>query len=171
MGEDALFEIRDRDGWSAILGEIAAELGMVATLVDPQGMILLHEGEYPETCLRVRRRPQSLTFVCGQSSQALMKQAERSRGPVVELCQIGLCKMVIPIFSGDRFIGAVASCSRALVGEELDPFLLSQELGIGEEEARGLLASSGEVEEERVWEVARRWAGRLRSSMEGAHSG
>jgi ligand-binding sensor protein len=165
MGKDELFEIRDRDGWSAILGEIAAELGMVATLVDPQGMILLHEGEYPETCLKVRRRPQSLTFVCGQSSQALMKQAERSRGPVVELCQIGLCKMVIPIFRGDRFLGAVASCSRALVGEELDPFLLSQELEIGEEEAQELLSSTPEIEEERLWEVARRWEERLRAAL------
>ncbi|MGQ9655525.1 MAG: PocR ligand-binding domain-containing protein [Thermodesulfobacteriota bacterium] len=165
---NVLFEIREKGKWLEILGEIASDLGMVATLVDPQGMILLHAGDYPEICLRVRRRPQALSFVCGQSSQALMKQAERSRGPVVELCQIGLCKMVIPLFSGDRFLGAVASCSRALVGEELDPFLLSQELGIGEEEAQGLLASSGEIDEERVWEVARRWAGRLGSLMEGA---
>jgi ligand-binding sensor protein len=141
---------------------------MAATLVDRDGKILLHAGDYPEICRRVRARETSLSFVCGQTSQVMMKQAERSRRPQVDLCQIGLCKMVIPLFDGDEFIGATAVCSRALVGEELDPFLVAQELGMKEEEALALLRSTPQVEEQTVRAVADQWAARIQEAMDAA---
>jgi ligand-binding sensor protein len=148
-----------------MLQAIASELGMVATLVDPQGKILLHAGDYPDVCIRVRKKAETLTFVCGQTSQVMMKQAEKTREPAVDLCQIGLCKMVIPVFQGDRFLGALTACARALVGEELDPFMVARELDISEEEAGALLESTPQVDEEKVNEVAQTWAERIQQAM------
>jgi ligand-binding sensor protein len=166
VDESLLLTEQDRNGWTQLLKEISSELGMVATLVDPAGKILLHVGDYTDACIRVRKREQTLTFICGQTSQVLMKQAEKTRQPVVDVCQIGLCKMVIPLFRGERFLGAVTSCSRALVGEELDPFLVAQELGIEEEEARTLIESVPKVDEEKVQEVASQWADRVRALVQ-----
>lgn len=155
-------DILSEEQWSEILKAFSAELDMVATLVDPRGNILLHVGDYTDICIMVRKRPQSLTFVCGQTSQALMTQAQRTKGPVIEPCQIGLCKLLIPIFSGEEFIGAVAACSRALAGEELDPFMVAQELGISEQEAESLLSSVPKIEEEKLTDVALYWEDRIK---------
>ena len=166
MEERGLFDIQGEEKWLATLREISSELGMVATLVDPRGRILLHVGDYTDVCIRVRNKEETLTFVCGQTSQVMMKQAEKTRKPVVDLCQIGLCKMVIPVFQGEHFLGAVTACSRALVGEELDPFLVAQELALSEKDAIALLEAVPHVDDEQVQEVARKWAERLRREMQ-----
>lgn len=154
-------EVLGKERWAELLKELSAELGMVATLVDPQGRILLHAGDYTEVCIRLRNRPESLTFVCGQTSQALMKQAERRGEPVLDLCQIGLCKLVIPIFRESRFLGAVAACSRALAGEEPDAFMVAQELGVSEQEAEELLEGASKIEEDLLHRAATRWVERI----------
>lgn len=163
-GNGSPLELLSQERWAELLRELSQELGMVATLVDSQGKILVHVGDYTDVCIRVRNRPESLTFVCGQTSQALMKQAEKTGQPVVDLCQIGLCKMIIPLFRGKSLLGAVAACSRALAGEELDPFMVAQELGISEKEAQELLGSAPQIQEERLWEAAKRWIQKIRSA-------
>ncbi len=155
--EAILLDTLPQDRWEEILRELSQEVGMPATLVDAKGNILVHVGDYTDVCIRVRKRPESLSFVCGQTSQSLMKQAERTGKPVVELCQIGLCKLIVPLFREGKFLGALAACSRALSGEELDPFMVAQELGISEEEASRLLSSTPTIEQESVVEAGDRW--------------
>lgn len=157
----ALSGIMPDEKWMGILKELSRELGMAASLVDANGNILMHVGDYTDVCIRVRRRPESISFVCGQTSQALMKQAEKTRRPVVEPCQIGLCKLVIPLFKRGEFLGAIAACSRALSGEELDPFMVARELGISEEEASEILSSIPTIEEELVVQSGERWYRRV----------
>jgi ligand-binding sensor protein len=163
-GDGSPLDLLPEQRWAELLRELSQELGMVATLVDSQGRILVHVGDYTDVCIRVRNRPQSLTFVCGQTSQALMRQAQKRGEPVVDLCQIGLCKMIIPLFRENRLVGAVAACSRALAGEELDPFMVAQELGISEREAQELLSSAPQIQEEVVQEAARKWISRIRQA-------
>lgn len=169
-GDGSPFDLVPQERWAELLGELSQELGMVATLVDSQGKILVHVGDYTDVCIRVRNRPESLTFICGQTSQALMKQAEKTGQPVVELCQIGLCKMIIPLFREKALLGAVAACSRALAGEDLDPFMVAQELGISEKEAEELLSSAPQIHEEKLWEAARKWIERINNAAAGAAS-
>lgn len=163
-GDGSPLDLLSRERWAELLRELSQELGMVATLVDRQGKILVHVGDYTDVCIRVRKRPESLSFVCGQTSQVLMKQAQKAGQAVVDLCQIGLCKMIIPVFQEKVFLGAVAACSRALAGEELDPFMVAQELGISENEAQELLASAPQIQEEKLWEAARKWTARIGSA-------
>lgn len=163
-GDGSPLDLLPQERWAELLSELSRELGMVASLVDSQGRILVHVGDYTDVCIRVRNRPESLTFVCGQTSQALMKQAEKTGRPVVDLCQIGLCKMIIPLFRGKVFLGAVAACSRALAGEDLDPFMVAQELGISEKEAEELLGSAPQIQQEVLWEAASSWIERIRKA-------
>lgn len=164
LDEASPLDVMSNERWAEVLKELSNELGMMATLVDPQGNILIHVGDYTDVCVRLRKRPESLSFVCGQTSQVLMKQAQSTGEPVVELCQIGLCKLVIPIFQEGRFRGAVAACSRALAGEELDPFMVAQELGISEQEARELLERTPEISKDTLQGVARRWFRRIQQA-------
>jgi ligand-binding sensor protein len=162
-----LLDILPQEKWEGILRELSQEVGMPATLVDAKGNILVHVGDYTDICIRVRKRPESLSFVCGQTSQSLMKQAEKTGRPVVELCQIGLCKLIVPLFKEGKFLGALAACSRALSGEELDPFMVAQELGISEEEASKLLSSTPTIEQEFVLEAGERWHQRAMEWLSG----
>jgi ligand-binding sensor protein len=147
--------------WEDLLEEISSKLQMVASLVDENGRILLHKGTYQEICERVRSDDKTLTFICGQTSTALMKEAEIAGSPVVDVCQIGLCKVVIPIFQSGRMAGAVTACGGLLEGEEPDVFMVSQELGITEGEAETLFRGCPNVEEERAKEIAGLWRKRI----------
>lgn len=160
-GNGSPLDLLPQERWAELLRELSEELGMVSSLVDSRGRILVHVGDYTDVCIRVRNRPESLTFVCGQTSQALMKRAEKTARPVVDLCQIGLCKMIIPLFREKVLLGAVAACSRALAGEELDPFMVAQELGISEREAEELLLRAPQIQEEKLLKAAEKWIERI----------
>jgi ligand-binding sensor protein len=167
---ERLFDLQDREQWMGILRAIGSELGMVATLVDTEGRILLHTGEYPDICRRIRGDDQSISFVCGQTVQVMLKQAEKTQQPVVDLCQIGLSKMLIPVFQRGSFLGAVTACARVPAGEAPDPFMLAQEIGVGEDEAEALLRAAPQVDEEHVEKVTQKWADRIRSLEQKANT-
>jgi ligand-binding sensor protein len=156
-----LFSLLPQEDWAAILREVVSRLAMPATLVDSKGMILARQGEYYELCGLVREKPEVLSFVCGQTGLAMLKEAQTSGKPVVDLCQIGLCKMVVPLFQSGRFLGAVSACGRVPKSESPDPFFISEQLGMSEEEVQGRIQAIPVVDETDVREVARNLYNRL----------
>ena len=62
----------------------------------------------------------------------------RSRKPIIEECDAGLIKMVVPIFVKDEFVGAVGACGFLLDDGEVDSFLVHKMADIDEETVENL---------------------------------
>ena len=59
--------------------------------------------------------------------------AMKTRQAVVEECDAGLVKMVVPIFFADEFVGAVGACGFLLDDGEVDSFLVNKMTEIDED--------------------------------------
>ena len=64
--------------------------------------------------------------------------AMRSRQAVVEECDAGMLKLVVPIFVNDEFVGAVGACGFLLDNGEVDTFLVNKMTDINEDKVERL---------------------------------
>ena len=62
----------------------------------------------------------------------------RENQAVIEECDAGLAKIVVPIFVGERVLGAVGACGMLLDEGEVEPFLIHKTTGIAEDRIEDL---------------------------------
>jgi ligand-binding sensor protein len=136
-----------------VLDDIEQETHMTPTFVDKNGMILLSAGDYNPLCARIRANEDSKNFVCALTSQRMLKEAERIKGPYIDFCEIGLYRFVIPIFSGHELTGAIASCGVKHPDEPVESFFVAKQLDIDEDAARQLIATVLQADPDKVKQV------------------
>jgi len=151
-----VLERKTREEWQAVLDRIAEKTRMTVTLTDDKGgHIISTQGTRCQLCSRIRDRKESLTFICSQCNTAMLEDARESLEPVIDFCDAGLIRMVVPILRDGVLIGQLTACGGAVEDEEIDLFLVSQQTGISEEEAESLARTTPAVSREHVEEIAR----------------
>lgn len=71
-------------------------------------------------------------------------QAKKTKKPVIEECDAGMAKIVVPIYVENQFIGAVGGCGLLLGDDgEIETFLLGKTLDMDESELEKLAEGMG----------------------------
>jgi ligand-binding sensor protein len=83
-------------------------------------------------CPEIKATDKGQSFICAPAHMNIAAAAMRSKKPVIEECDAGLIKMVVPIFVKDVFIGAVGACGFLLDKGEVDSFLVYKMTDIDE---------------------------------------
>jgi ligand-binding sensor protein len=84
----------------------------------------------------------------------MLEEAKRLLRPIVDYCDAGLSRMVVPIVRDGRLIGQLTACGGAPEAEEMDLFLIAKQAGITEAEAEALAAYTPVVSEDEVRTIA-----------------
>ena len=77
-------------------------------------------------------------FICAVAHMNMTAQAKRTRKPVIEECDAGILKIVVPVFVKDEFVGTAGGCGQLLTGGTVDTFMINKTTGIDEKELEGL---------------------------------
>jgi ligand-binding sensor protein len=141
-----VYDIKSQSEWQEILDRVCGRLGMPAALLDENNAILQHSGSRNPLCLRIRDRKESKSAICGQSQQYMAETAWSGRRPVIEACEAGLAKIVLPLFHGGRRAGTLTACGACSKGEEVEGFFIEKSTGLGEEALAKLAAEVPEVD-------------------------
>jgi ligand-binding sensor protein len=128
-----IYRIKSREEFQQILDEVYETLGMPAAIMDTDGMILQSSGERNALCSAIRADLDALTAICAQTQKFMSKEAERSRKPLIELCEAGMVKFVIPLFNNGDCIGSLTACGFCIPGEEIEDFIIQKNTRISEE--------------------------------------
>jgi ligand-binding sensor protein len=80
----------------------------------------------------------------------LATQAKQTQKSLVEECDAGLVKIIVPIFVKDEFLGAAGACGFLLEDGEVDPFLVNMTTGIDEEDIERLSADIETISTEKA---------------------
>ncbi len=134
------YELRDKNAWAEVLANVERQTRMVAALTDAKGSILQTCGERHPLCASIRGDPDSLTSVCSQSNTAMLAVVNKTLTSLLEECDVGLMRMVVPIVREGLLVGQVTACGLAQRDEEVDSFYVSKLLGVSEERADELIA-------------------------------
>lgn len=154
MSESSVYDKKDREKWQELLDETERELGLTCAVLDADNQILQSSGRRNDLCLDIRSRESAKPVICGQSQQFMAGMARSEKNSVVEICEAGMAKLVVPIFNNGNYLGCLTSCGALLPGEAVETFFIDKNTGLGEETIEKMAKTAPIVEKERLEKVA-----------------
>jgi len=142
-----LTDLQPLEKWIELEKEIHARSGLDASVFNTDGIrITGHKKWANELCPVIKANPKGQTLICSAAHQNIAAQAEKTKKPVIEECDAGMLKIVVPVFLNDQFLGAVGGCG-LLLGEdgEIETFLLGKTLDMDESELERLSEDVGSL--------------------------
>ncbi len=122
-----LTDLQPLEKWAALEAAIRDKTGLRARVYDVDGVGITDESAHAnDLCPEIRSNPKGLTFICAVAHQNLAAMAQNTGKPVVEECDAGLIKIVVPIFVGDEFVGAAGGCGLLTADGEVDEFMINK---------------------------------------------
>jgi ligand-binding sensor protein len=91
-----------------------------------------------QLCPAIKATDKGQSFICAPAHMNIATMAMRSKQTVIEECDAGLLKLVVPIFAGEEFVGAVGACGFLLDDGEVDRFLVNKMTDISEADIESL---------------------------------
>jgi len=127
------------EDWIQLEKEIHKQYGLDTNVFNTSGIrITPHKAWVNRLCPEIKATDKGQSFICAVAHMNLATMARNSREAVVEECDAGIVKIVVPIFVGDNFVGAVGACGKCLDDGEVDTFLVNKVTDIEEEKVESL---------------------------------
>ncbi len=104
-------------------------------------------------CPAIKATDKGQSFICAVAHMNLAVMAKNSGKAVVEECDAGLVKIVIPIFMRETFLGAVGACGLLMDDGEVDAFLVNKITDIEEAKVENLSEDIGSISPEKIQEL------------------
>ena len=125
--------------WMNLEKEIHERYGLDTNVFNTSGIrITPNKAWVNRLCPEIKATDKGQSFICAVAHMNLATMARNSREAVVEECDAGIVKIVVPIFVGDNFVGAVGACGKCLDDGEVDTFLVNKVTDIEEEKVESL---------------------------------
>jgi ligand-binding sensor protein len=157
-----LTDILPVDQWIALENDIHDISGLSPKIYNTEGVSITGTNRWTnDLCPEIKAVSKGQTFICSASHTGLASEAEETREAVVECCDAGLLKIVVPIFVGDTFVGAAGGCGLVLEDGEVETFFVGKTIDMDEEKVENLARSVPVITEEKAREVASYIEGRL----------
>ena len=146
-----LTDILPLENWIELENDIHNRYGMDVNVFNTDGVRISEFKQWVnKLCPAVKATDKGQSFICAVAHMNIATQAMKTRKPVVEECDAGLVKIVVPIFMDDTYIGAVGACGLLLDDGEADTFLINKITEIEEETAELLSDDIGTISSEKA---------------------
>jgi ligand-binding sensor protein len=128
-----LTDIAPEEKWEALEQEINRRSGLDANVLNVVGYRISECKNWAnKLCPQIKATDKGQSFICAPAHMNIAAQAMQTRKTVIEECDAGLVKMVVPVFVGEEFVGAIGACGFLLDDGEVDTFLVHKMTGIEE---------------------------------------
>lgn len=129
-----LVDICPPEKWKILEDEILNRSGLNASVYNVDGIRINKSSQWPNRlCPEIKAEPRGQSFICATAHMNIANQARQNGQAVIEECDAGLIKLVVPIFVNGDFIGSVGGCGHLLDDGEVDSFLVNKITEIDEE--------------------------------------
>ena len=126
-----LVDILPLEKWTAFENDLYMRSGMSVNIFNPEGIRITDNMRWVnQLCPEIKANPKGKSFICAVAHMNLAVMAKQSGQPVVEECDAGLVKIVVPILAEQDFIGTVGACGMLPDDGEVDVFVINQTTGI-----------------------------------------
>ena len=120
--------------WRELEERINNRSGMNASVFDAEGIRITDFVKWANNlCPVIKATEKGQSYICSVAHQNLAAQAAKTRKPMIEACDAGMLKLVVPIFVNDDFLGVAGGCGCQEPTEDIDTFMINKTTGISEE--------------------------------------
>ncbi len=150
-----LTDILPIDKWVEFEKDITGRSGLDASVFNTDGIRITDFKQWANPlCPAIKATDKGQSFICAVAHMNLAIQASRTGKSVIEECDAGLVKMVVPIFVGDEFVGAFGACGFLLDDGEVDGFMINKTTGIDEDKIESLSTDIKSITTEKAESLA-----------------
>lgn len=134
-----LTDIASLETWRELEREINKRSGMNASVFNADGIRITDFVKWANNlCPVIKGNEKGQNYICAVAHQNIAVQAAKTHGPVIETCDAGMMKFVVPILINQEFIGVAGGCGCLEKAEEVDSFMVHKTTGIEEEKLMNL---------------------------------
>lgn len=129
-----LTDIATLDEWKELEDHFFNAYGLETNVFNTDGIRITDNKRWVNRlCPAIKATDKGQAFICAVAHMNLAAMAKTDNAPVIEECDAGLVKIVVPIFKDNEFVGAVGACGYLLDDGEVDSFMVNKTTGIEEE--------------------------------------
>ncbi len=167
-----LTDLAPLERWMELENEIHRRFGVDANVFDPRGYRITPQKHWVNRlCPAVKDTDKGQSFICAPAHMNIAAMARQAREPLAEECDAGMLKLVVPIYRGEEFLGAVGACGVRFEDGEVDAFLVHKMTGIDEAAVEHLAADVPAIPRDRAGELGRFIVERLAALLSGDRPG
>jgi len=146
-----LTDLLPLEKWKELEKEITCRSGLDANIFNTNGIRITDYKHWANRlCPAIKATDKGQSYICAVAHMNLSAQAKQTQKSLVEECDAGLAKIIVPIFKKDEFLGTVGACGFLLDGGEVDSFLVNMTTGIDEEDIERLSADIETISTEKT---------------------
>lgn len=144
-----LSDLLPLEQWKALEKEISSRSDLDVNVFNTDGIrITDYKNWANRLCPAIKATDRGQSYICAVAHMNLSAQAKHTQKSIIEECDAGLVKIVVPIFVKDMFLGAVGACGLLIDDGEVDPFLINMTIGMDEKEIENLSSGIGTISSE-----------------------
>ncbi len=167
-----LTDIMPIEKWIELEKEIIEKSGFCAGVYNTDGIRITGYKKWcNRLCPLINENEKTRTFICSSAHQNMAALAEATKKGVVDECDAGLVKVVVPIFFNGNFIGAAGGCGLMSEDGEVETFYVAKILGTDEEEVEKLSLGIGKISRKDALALIDFIEGRLESIVKNHKEG
>jgi ligand-binding sensor protein len=134
-----LTDLAPLESWIELEKNIHQLSGLDVNVFDTKGYRISEFKNWANRlCPEIKATDKGQSFICAPAHMNIATLAMRSKQPVIEECDAGMLKLVVPIYLNDEYVGAVGACGYLLDDGEVDSFLVNKMTDIDEDKVEGL---------------------------------
>jgi ligand-binding sensor protein len=150
-----LTDIQPMEKWIELEKKIIEKCKIQSVTFDIEGTRITDYVKWSNRiCPVIKSSEKGGPFICAVAHMNMAAQAQKTSKPVVEECDAGILKIVVPIFVKDEFVGTAGGCGRLSADGKVDTFMINKTIGIDEKEIEGLIDDIGSMTTESAQECA-----------------
>ena len=149
-----LSDIMSVEDWKTIAENIYKKFGMNGTVYKKDNSVLVKSGQWAnQLCPAIKSGDSAI--ICSSVQQRLSKIAKESKNFVVDECDAGCIKFLVPVFINDEFVGMAGGCGCISGKSEVDAFYVAKLLKKDQEDIERLLTTVRHISQDKVQEAIR----------------
>ncbi len=146
-----LTDVLPIEEWLALEKDIHERSGLNASVFDIDGIRITGYKQWAnQLCPKIKAVDRGQSFICAVAQMNIAEVARQAKKAIVEECDAGLLKLVVPIFVNDEFIGSAGACGLILDDGEVDSFMVNKTVGLEVEEIERLAKNIGSISSEQA---------------------
>ncbi len=150
-----LTDILPIEGWIEFEKDIHHRSGLDSNIFNTDGIRITDYKQWVNRfCPKVKADDRGQSFICAVAHMNISEMARQAKRHVIEECDAGLLKLVVPVFIDDEFVGAVGACGLILDDGEVDSFMVNKTIGMDEEEVESLAEGIKRISRQEVEALA-----------------
>lgn len=134
-----LTDIAPLEEWVQIEKEAFEKFNLQSSVFNTEGVRISGTKCWAnKICPEIKSTDKGQTFICATAHMNMANQSKNEKAPVIEECDAGLFKIVVPIFFNDEFLGTAGGCGLVLEDGEVDSFAINKITDIDEDKIEKL---------------------------------